>query len=272
MSGTDLTEKRKNRRDRIETGHKAVEFAKKHNKPLYGNYWSLCRDWIQIANVSALVGDIEEARREFATSGLYIRALNNEFLNRYEDIEQDRRERVGVHLQWGIYTSILSGDRRLIDALATDIQSLAENFSEDYSPDFVVSYWIARTAACLYERADEAAMEYLEQYRANDDTAYTKLHAAIHQSLCNTDIDATRRAIGSLVDEHHDIFNESWDWKKELSHAGAVSILLAREREMDITAAEFDSEYVPVEFDEFDIGDNIELPEPEYVDDELIPN
>jgi len=60
-------------------------------------------------------------------------------------------------------------------------------------------------------------------------------------------------------------------WEEIVCLPAAAHLLVARSRGMDTHASEFDSEYLPATLDEYDIGDPLDLPHLEYVDENLIP-
>lgn len=272
----EQNEEYEERRDRIrndlEDAHWALENSRKSGEPLVGDFRSLFRDWYRMANLSLLLDDIQRARREFATSALYIRALRDELVTRWNDLSKSRRQNAGIYLEWGFYMAVLSGDSRLIDAVTSDLLTLTEDFKADYGGVHGSSgaYWQACALACLYNGSEATARNYLDHYSREDDARQTALVKMVHEALLAKDEQEVREALQQMADEHADIFGESRPWKAQLSHATAVHLLVARYRGIDISASALDSEYVPGGVDQYDIGDNIELPTPKYVDEELL--
>jgi len=226
-----------------------------------------------MGNCSLLLEDNVRAREEFVISGLYIRALQRELVDRWNDLEKSWQFNAGVYLKWGFYVTILSGDSRLVDAVATDIRTMSDDFKAEYGGQWGSSgsYWRTCTLAALYQGDDDAASDYLALYPDEDDAPMTHRLVAVHEAMLAADEAGTRAVLTDLADDHDDMLGDSRPWKAAFSHTASAHLLVARSRGMDITAAQLDSDAVPLALDEYDIGDNIDLPAPEYVDQDLIP-
>jgi hypothetical protein len=75
-----------------------------------------------------------------------------------------------------------------------------------------------------------------------------------------------------MADDHESLFTGGGSgWRSILSHVTAAHLLVARHRGLCVTAAELDNEYVPTGFDEYEFGDEFDLPTPEFIDEDLIP-
>jgi len=269
----ELEETRSRIVDGLDNEYWAIDQRREDNKPIYGNYRSCHKSWWSMGNCSLLLGETTRAREEFAASALYVRALQSEFVDRYDDLSKSEQRHIGVGHMWGIYMAVLSGDSRLIDALGNDILNLTDDFATEYGGEWANNgmYWRACTISSLFLQEYDAGREYLKLHREADDDKHTKLLARVHEAMLDGEQQATLDALQALVDSHESVFGESLPWIVALSHATAAHLLVARSQGMEISAADLDNQYVPPAFDEYDIGDTIDLPTPEYVDERLIP-
>ncbi|WP_435317063.1 hypothetical protein [Haloarchaeobius sp. TZWSO28] len=237
-------------------------------------YRGLHTDWWQIANCSMLLGESQRAREEFATAGLYVRALQRRLIGDWDRLEKEYRLNAGSYLEWGMYITVISGHSTLISAMSTDICSISRYFetNDGSEGESNGAYWRACTLSTLYRGEDELSREDMSMYSAEDNDEIGKLLTQVQKSLLDNDEQSTRSTLKRMVDSHEEMFGDSWPWVAEFSHIAAAHLLIARNHGMEILASELDSEYIPKGLDEYDIGDDFELPTPKYVDDTLIPN
>lgn len=267
---TELRESRDRHMDSLPKARLAVQAAKQRGEPVFNQYRGLYRKWWYIGNYSLLLNEVERAREEFATAALYMRPLIDSFISENDEIEWRDKTGADQDFYWGLYLAILSGDSRIVDAAVDSLHSLDDDFEAVYG---ISDEWYLkiRPVLSICRRGDDDARVYLAELESTDHTVLGDLLISVQESILSGDETATRDSLNALANGHPDYFDESSSWKVQFSHATVAHMLVARDRGMDITAAALDSEYVPVAFDEYDIGDTIDLPDPEHVDEDFIP-
>jgi hypothetical protein len=228
---------------------------------------------MEIGNCSLGLGEVGRARKEFATAGLYTRAVVHELVDRWPDVDKESRLIAGSTLKWGLYLSVLSGGAPLVDAVADDVRSVKGDVDASGGDDWVsnVSYLKACALAALYERDDDAGRNFLSAYAGEDEASMTPLLVGVQRAMLGEDEQPVREALRQLAREHPRVFEDGRRWRRAFSHAAGAHLLVARVRSLTVTAEQLGSEHVPVALDEYDIADDLELPSPAYVEEDLIP-
>ncbi|MDS0261850.1 hypothetical protein NDI56_20815 [Haloarcula sp. S1CR25-12] len=273
MNGKDDAKQLRNRlEDDLDSAYWGLKQRINDGKPIYSNYRSLFQKWWRFGNCSVLLGEVHRAREEYATAGLYARSMRQEAVDCWDDLSKSHRMGFGFNLKWCLYITTLAGDSRLLDALTDDLLEMADRFEADYGVGSGSNrnYWKLSTLAHLCQGNDSKAKMYLDKYVCDNDKQETELLSNLHESLLENDEAATRESLQQLADAHNDRLSNAHTWKAVFSHATAAHLLVARHREIEISAAELKGGFVPEAFDKYDIGTDIDLPEPKYVDESLL--
>jgi hypothetical protein len=271
MSNSDeeLRRRRNRAANREEDIAKAIRIRRNENKNILLNHVTIRNNYLFAGSCSVLLGEVPRGRREFASAGLYTRAIRQEYEEYWDEI--DSKGGVGFHLEFGLYSSILSGHRRLTLAVLADAQRADEVLPSRAHPFGLHRYFRTRALGAIIEENDAKAREWLSQY-SEADSEMVDLLVPIHEAMLDDDDVSTRRALRRMTDDHESLFTGGGSgWRSILSHVTAAHLLVARHRGLDVTAAELDNEYVPTGFDEYEFGDEFDLPTPEFVDEDLIP-
>jgi hypothetical protein len=196
--------------------------------------------------------------------------MRQEYEDYWDEIEASSKGGAGYDFQWGFYMSVLSGHRSLSEAVLADAQRAAEVLPSRTHPFGLDRYFRTRALGAIIEKNDAEARDWLSQY-SKEDSEMVELLVPIHEAILDEDTSATREALHRMADNHETLLGDSRPWRSILSHVTAAHLLVARHRGLDVTAAELDNEYVPTGFDEYEFGDEFDLPTPEFVDEDLIP-
>lgn len=235
-------------------------------------YRKLPQKYLGLGGGSFAKGDVENGRREFATGALYGRQLIRVYRNRWGDSSLDKGYFHGapVDSSYAVYGAFLSGDPRVIEALDTDLTALDEQVNlADYGT--VPRYLEMDLLFLLYRGDDDAAATRIErlQDEVDRDLEYTMARHRIHEALVDGDASAVEDTLQAFVDSYRDILEHpDAYWRLLISHEAATYHLLARHLDLDISV---DSDEIPVAVESYELGEEIELPEPEHVDEDLIP-
>lgn len=264
----------KQRRDTCEAdlrNYSGIEYSRREGSPLVSDFRALHQYAWNVGNCSLLLGDVRAAREAYAECGLYLLELLREIRRRWTDLKKSRRFSAGTYIRWGFYTTILSAHKGLIETAATNIREISADFAQEYTAKSSVAYLQTCVLASYLQNDIDEAKDYLYQYIGQDETLMTELLTELHETMIDDDEAATTVALQEVATKHDDIFKNARSWKADFSHTAAAHLLAARYRGMNIRVSDFTSDAVPLAFDDYDVGDDIDLPSPEYVDNELIP-
>jgi hypothetical protein len=185
---------------------------------------------------------------------------------RWDDLEKSTQARGGIRAQIGLHSAVLAGDERLIDALAEQVLTLTNDYETDYraSPQY---YYEACATGSLLLGNDQTAMEYREaSLEAVDVDSRSDGLTQAQEGIADHDQMRVTTGIQQIIDYHESVYEEMRPWNQLVSRPGASHLLIARDRDLDVR---IDSEYLPPGLGEYGIDEQIDLPVPEYLDDEL---
>lgn len=214
------------------------------------------------------LGEVTEARGWFAEGALYGRGFVSEFIGKFDDLGSGYDASGGLEARNGLYAAILTGDDRLVDVLVADVHTLINDAPDHAHIDQDELYWKARTTAALVEGDRETADESRREYAEYVSTDYDEALYQTHGGFIADDADQIQQGLASIVRIHEENLDSIKTWNQPVSLSGCAHLMLARHREMDIWV---DSEFVPEGLREYDMDGRIDLPHPEYVDPDLIP-
>jgi hypothetical protein len=212
-----------------------------------------------------------EARRTFVKSGLYGRQLVRVYQNHWDKLSHAYRSSIGVHTSWGIYGAFLGGDPRVIDGIREDLIELDEAI-DIAEWDAVPRYIEMTVLLSLWSGNDDLARRQTAHLPSeiDHDVAYDTIRQRVHEALVDRDATATETALQEFADSYRDIVDEAdVYWMLPMSYEAATYHLLARHLGLEISV---ESDEIPDGIASYELGDRIDLPRPEHVDADLIPD
>lgn len=255
----------------LSTGSKAIEIRLDNGYPLAGVHQSLHNDARLIGGCKLRFGENDEGRRWYAEAALRSRAFLADFVGRFDELESGVDGSGGSQARNGLFAAILAGDGRLVDALIDDVNTLVNQAPNRERLDLAGNDYDdrARTIAALVEGDLDRAARYQETYGQNLNTDYDEALHSTHRGLITDDSEQVRHGIETIVRIHEDSVDGMRPWNQPISTSGTVHILTARHRGIDCWV---DSDYVPTALQGYELDDRIDLPHPDYIDPELIPD
>jgi hypothetical protein len=254
----------------------AVQYRNQQELHLTPSYIDLRHDSTLIGTCSLQLGDVQQAREWFAKSVLFARAQLIESRNNWESLGPSIQKSLNRSLLRGLYAAILTGDTRLIDAVSEDILEFSDQYESTYLNEkweyWTACFWQACTVASLVHEEQTTAREFREKYLALYEEQDHPITPDIHEGLLTSDEDQTRTALADRLAQHDAQSGDMYEWEEFVCITTAAHLLLARSRGIDIQAVDFDSDYLPDAIDAYELGDEIDLPRPEFVDEDLIPD
>lgn len=275
VAENELTDRREDRIEGVDSSYWAIKSNRENGSPPTTALRSLSHDAMEIAACDLRLGNVADAREWYVRAAIADRSYLRVFVDRWDDLLKGAQTQSGVRAGYGIISAILSGHPQLIEETAEQVLGLSDDYPSEYAGTGEY-YWRACIYAALAVGDDAAARESLEQYRAYvheeyDSPGYEAV-VQIFDGLLDDDATAVRAGLDQRLQRHADSIEDISRWRDLVCHSAAASLFLARYRGMDVTVAEFDSEYLPTALDEYDIGDDFALPRPEYADESLIPD
>jgi len=235
------------------------------------SYKLLPRWYLGLGTCALVQGDVATARSRFSAGALYGRLLLRAYRTRWDELDQSRYHAAPVHSGRGVYTAFLSGDPRLITAIDKDLQALNDQVDLAHW-DTITRYLEIDLLLLLYRGDDDAAERRVDRLaeEIDQDVAYDTMRQRIHEALVDRDASATETALQEFADSYRDIVEKSGSyWRRLMFHEAATYHLLARHLGLDISV---DSDEIPDGIGSYELGDRIDLPRPEHVPEDLIPD
>jgi hypothetical protein len=263
----ELRERRNERKSGVDNSYWAINDNREKNIPPVSGLRALSHKAVEVASCELRLGNTSAAREWFARAAYANIAFLDLFVERWDDLTKSKQSDGGNRAQVGIYSAVLAGDSRLIGELTEQVLNLTDDYPSNYGGTGEY-YWKACTVASLLRDDNAAAEDFRQAYFGvlDDTRPHAIALSETQRGLIRSERKAVETGIQRLVDHHDSVYEEMRPWNQLVNKAGAAHLLIARNRGMDINV---DSEYFPPALDEYGIDEQIDLPVPEYLDDDL---
>jgi hypothetical protein len=268
IEDTTLRERIDDRSHSVDNAYWAINSNRESDVIPTTAFRSLGLDCLEIASCELQLGNVDTARQWFARAAFAERSYVDVFSRHFDELRTSNQNNGSTRALLAIEDALLSGDSRLIEITANEVLNLSDDYATEYGRSREI-YYEACMLASLSKNNNTAVRKYKTAYE--DVVEEPKPHSIAlmdtYDGFLADDASAVQTALQEMVDYHAESTDDLSRWLELMSPAVGALFLIARDRGMDITV---DSWYLPGGLTTYGLTDQIDLPRPDYLREELL--